>query len=147
MLKQFSPPLHEAQIEIREGVDCSLPGLYEWQIEGDGGSYIGKTKNISTRTAAYNRNVRNILNSKPYRKSKPKGFRRIHDVLANAVRAGKTIRLIILENCSLPDLNRRERELIAERGTLNGGRKGVEPDLIPGRIMRRATLQKCDNFP
>jgi hypothetical protein len=35
----------------------------------------------------------------------------------DAVRAGKPIQLIILENPLLADINRREGELIAERGT------------------------------
>jgi hypothetical protein len=61
------------------------------------------------------------VNGLPYRKGKPDGFRRIHIELAQAVRSGRRIELIILENPPLADINRRERELIAERGSLNAG--------------------------
>ena len=96
-----------------------LPGLYEWQIEGVG-SYIGKYKRISRPLKHYARNIKNLLRGKAYQKGKPSRFRRIHHELADAVRSGKAIRLIILENRSPADINQREQEQIAERGTLNG---------------------------
>jgi hypothetical protein len=108
-------------LTIADGANCDIPGLYEWQIVGVG-SYIGKYTNFPQRAKLYYRNVLNLLNAKPHRKSKPSGYRRIHHELADAVRTGKTINLIILENPPLGDIYRRERELIHKRGTLNGGR-------------------------
>ena len=107
-------------LTIADGADSDFPGLYEFEIEGVG-SYIGKYTNLSQRRKLYSRNVCNLLNGKPHRKGKPEGFRRIHHALADAVRAGKTIKLIILENPSREKIYRRERELIGLRGTLNGG--------------------------
>jgi hypothetical protein len=107
-------------LTITKGANRDLPGLYEFKIDGVG-SYIGKYTNFSERCKLYRRNVCNLLNKKPYRKGKPDRFRRIHRELAEAVRAGKLIELIILENQPPGDrLNRREGELIMERGTLNG---------------------------
>ena len=106
--------------KITKGFDSSLPGLYEFHIDGVG-SYIAQCKtNISRRHEMYVRNVKNLLDGKPYRQNNPDGYRRIHRELARALRTGKTIRFILLENCPLADIYRRERELIARRGTLNG---------------------------
>jgi hypothetical protein len=107
-------------LTIAEGANRDLPGLYEFKIDGVG-SYIGKYTNFSERCKLYSRNVNNLLNKRAYRKGKPDGFRRIHRELADAFQAGKTIKLIILENQPRGErLNRREWELIMERGTLNG---------------------------
>jgi hypothetical protein len=106
--------------EVAEGVKPSLPGLYLWQIDGID-SYVSKYRHVSRPTKHYARNVRNLLADKPYRKGKPSRFRRIHHALADAVRAGRTVRLIILENVPVGDINRRERAVIKERGcALNG---------------------------
>jgi hypothetical protein len=107
-------------VTITDGANPDLPGLYEFKIDGVG-SYIGKYTNFSQRCKLYSRNVDNLLNKRTYRKGKPNQFRRIHRELADAVRAGKRINLIVLENQDRgPKLNRREWELIRERGTLNG---------------------------
>jgi hypothetical protein len=63
-----------------------------------------------------------LLNGKPYRVGKPEGFRRIHRELAQAYRDGRRIELILLENCEPEALDRREVEVIAERGNLNDQR-------------------------
>jgi hypothetical protein len=105
-------------LEMANGADCSRPGLYEWHIEGMG-SYIGKFKRIRRPTKEYGRNVLRLLRREAYRKSKPEGVRRIHHELAEAVRLGRRIRLIILENPPLREINRREQELIRDRGSLN----------------------------
>jgi len=67
----------------------------------------------------YIRNVKNLLAGKPYRKNKPDGYRHIHRELADALRKGKAIEFILVENCELADIYRRERELIHKRGNLN----------------------------
>lgn len=107
------------ELRFAKGATLDRPGIYEWHIDGVG-VYIGKFSAASRPTGAYTRNVENLLNGRPYRPSNPNGFRRIHHELADAFRLGLAVRLTILENPS--DLNRRERELIAERGTLNGPR-------------------------
>lgn len=105
------------------------PGIYEWHIEGVG-SYIGQYGRIRRPTREYARNVTRILNGKPYRLGKEHGFRTIHAELERAHRAGLRITLTILENVEPRVVrNKRERELIVERGSLNNppyGRKGVE---------------------
>jgi hypothetical protein len=103
---------------VHDGVDTRKPGIYEWEIENSG-SYIGKYTNISRPTRDYARHVLNLLNKrKAYRPQNPDGYRRIHRELIRAYLDNRTITLHILENPT--DANRRERELIAERGTLNG---------------------------
>jgi hypothetical protein len=103
---------------VNDGVDESLPGLYEWKI-AKRGSYIGKYKRVRRPTKEYGRNIIKILQGRPYRAGNPNGFRRNHRELAQALRDGRTITLTILENARMSEINRRERELIAQRGALN----------------------------
>ena len=104
---------------VRDGVDQGQPGIYEWHIEGVG-SYIGKYGRIRRPTREYGRNVTRLLNRRPYRRANPTGFRRIHYELADAHTRRRKITLIILENVPLLiDRNRREQELISDRGALN----------------------------
>jgi hypothetical protein len=101
---------------VKPGVNPMLPGLYEWRIEGVG-CYIGQYTHARRPRREYGLNVGRILTKRPYRKSKPEGFRQIHRELANAAEAGTPISLTLLENqVAKADRNRRERELIAERG-------------------------------
>ncbi|HEX9753345.1 MAG TPA: hypothetical protein VGA46_07865 [Methyloceanibacter sp.] len=104
---------------IADGVDENRPGIYEWRIEGVG-SYVGKYTWISRPKSEYEKNVLKILNGWPYRPQKPEKFRRVHRELERAHREGRRITLVILENVDPMRLDQRERELIAERGILNG---------------------------
>ena len=104
---------------IAPGVDINRPGLYEWRIEGTG-SYIGQYRWISRPRREYWLNVARLINGLPYRKGNPDGFRRIHRELAAALMDGRRIELVVPENGERPALNNRERELIRERGNLNG---------------------------
>ncbi|PBB67404.1 hypothetical protein CK228_16410 [Mesorhizobium sp. WSM4312] len=104
---------------VAETVDEALPGIYEWRIDGVG-TYIGKYTSIRRPKVEYSNNVLKILNGWPYRPQKPDSFRRIHRELVAAHREGRGITLTILENVEPSLLTKRERELIAERGTLNG---------------------------
>ncbi|HEY1604500.1 MAG TPA: hypothetical protein VGF77_02770 [Allosphingosinicella sp.] len=112
--------LHDDWFTLRllDGATLDEPGLYQWHIEGVG-SYVGKFKRKSRPLRHYHRNVRRLLAGLPYRANNPDGFRQIHRELADAVKAGKAIVLTIVENPDLAELNRRERELIREIGTLN----------------------------
>ena len=113
---------------VVEGVDEGKPGIYEWRIAGVH-CYIGKYKKISRPTRAYGRNVANLANGKPYRPKNPAGFRYIHRALQTAHATGQLITLTILENVDPATIDARERDLIAERGSLNappfGGRSGA----------------------
>src|SRR4051794_27991871 len=79
------------------GVSPERPGLYEWRIERIG-CYIGQYTSVLRPRRAYGLNVGRILSGKPYRRGKPEGFRQIHRELADAVRAGCSISLTLLEN-------------------------------------------------
>ena len=110
-------------LEIKPGVDCSRPGIYEWHIEGVGW-YIGKYKRIRRPLKEYGRNVTRLLNGLAYRRGNTDGFRRIHRELSLALTTHRQIRLTILENVAPDCINIRERELIAARGTLNDPPRG-----------------------
>jgi hypothetical protein len=101
------------------GVDPSLSGLYEWQIEStERYVYIGKYTHARRPRREYALNVQRIQQEKPYRKKNPLGFRQIHTFLANALKADPPpkITLTFLENVSDPaERNARERELIRIR--------------------------------
>ena len=103
---------------VSEGVDRDLPGIYAWQIEGVGGAYIGKYEWSSRPIEAYTRNVTNLLNDRPYRKSKPDGFRPIHRALARAVRERRPVTLTLGENVPVDKIHQREDELQKEYGLL-----------------------------
>jgi hypothetical protein len=68
----------------------------------------------------YRRNLIRLVNGEPYRLSNRDGFRRIHRELERAIGAQRRIELHILENVELDEIDTRERELIRQRGTLNG---------------------------
>lgn len=111
-------------LTVHDGASLDLPGIYEWRIEGVG-SYVGRYTRGTRPTREYSRNVGNLLGGRGYRAGNATGFRRIHLALADAVRAERGIELRILENPAAWEIAARERELIAERGTLNGtGRPG-----------------------
>ena len=67
----------------------------------------------------YDRNVQKILTGRLYRPRKPEGFRPIHMELAEAVRSGRKVTLVLIENCEPETFNAREMAVIRERGTLN----------------------------
>lgn len=97
------------------GVDCKLPGLYEWRIE-QVGIYVGQYTRSTRPRREYGKNVANILSNRPYRKGKPTAFRAVHQQLAQAVRDQRRITLTILENeIDKAARNRLERELIMQR--------------------------------
>lgn len=103
-----------SEIEV-PGVCADVPGLYEWRIAGVG-CYIGQYTHARRPRREYGLNVGRILAQRPYRKSKPDGFRPIHHALAKAAQAGAVITLTLLENqTSKVDRNRRERAMIAQR--------------------------------
>lgn len=109
------------KLVVSKGATLDASGIYAWTIQGVG-VYVGKYTRKSRPLSEYNRNVRNVLTGRPYRKNNPDGFRRIHLELAKAVEAGIAIELRIVENCHTDDLNDRERVIIRElaSGGLNG---------------------------
>lgn len=98
-----------------EGTTFDLPGIYAWRIEGVG-TYVGRYTNRSRPVREYANNVRKLLAGEPYRKSKPGNFRHIHRVLALAMQEGRSISLLLVQNCSVEELNEREQFWIAEIG-------------------------------
>lgn len=106
---------------ITEGVTPDLPGIYEWRIEGVG-SYIGKYTHSRRPLKEYARHVRSQFEGGHYRPGNKDGWRRIHVELYRACKAHTKITLIFVENCTLADLNERERYHIRSRGNLNGAR-------------------------
>lgn len=95
------------------GVLDTLPGIYEWRVDGIA-VYIGQYTRVTRPRLEYTRNVHKLLNGLPYRKSKPDQFRAIHHELAGAVRTSRKITLTLLEN--VPDKSlRNQREAILIR--------------------------------
>ncbi|EGQ8181479.1 hypothetical protein C1S99_25260 [Vibrio parahaemolyticus] len=77
--------------------------IYEWKVTNGTdeiiGVYVGKASNgISRPLKDYKRNVAKIIAKKPYRKSNPDGFRKVHLALHTAVVNKHSIELTILEN-------------------------------------------------
>lgn len=108
---------------VAEGATLDTPGLYTWTIEGVG-VYVGKFTRKSRPLREYNKNVRNLISGRPYRKGNVDGFRTIHRELAKALQSQIPIGLTIVENRSPSELNSRERDLIERlsSGGLNGTR-------------------------
>lgn len=104
------------------GIDPTRPLIYLWQIF-DGAdepiyAYVGKANDGARRPLThYRRNVTNLLDGRPYRRSKPDGFRLVHRRLADAVRANQRIVLTYLANVgSDEDIFERERHWQREYG-------------------------------
>ncbi len=112
--------------ERLSNVDPSRPLIYLWEIFGPDGSvccrYVGKASRGASRPRTqYRRNVNNILRDRPYRKGKPDQFRAIHRRMAQAVRAGETMRLTLVCNVGEhEDSNERERFWQQRYGAANG---------------------------
>jgi hypothetical protein len=107
-------------LAVAKDVDLNRPGIYYWVIAG-GDSYIGKYSNIRRPTKHYGRIVQLHRSNGDYRKSNPRGFRRIHIALSEAIREGRKVELRILENVEPARLQERETELIRQmQPTLNG---------------------------
>jgi hypothetical protein len=103
---------------VAKGANLARPGIYEWRIKGVG-TYIGKYKRVKRLRRAYATNVSRLLAGKPLRFARPVQIR-IHEALAEAVQSRRQVTLTIIENPHNSKMNSRERELINERGTLNG---------------------------
>ena len=107
---------HMEFAEIDGGADPAQPLIYMWEIIDDDGKtycrYVGKASGGAHRPRTqYCRNVNNILQGRPYRKSKPDEFRAIHRRMADAVRSGHTIRLSFLCNVGATEnINALERK-------------------------------------
>jgi len=110
------------------GIEQDSPLIYMWEIRTQSGDlvgrYVGKAKAGASRPLKhYRRNVQNLLASKPYRKSNPNGYRRVHHALADAHRLGHTIVLSFLCKVDVAeDINEVERQCITAQNS-----KGKEP--------------------
>ncbi|TMP29250.1 hypothetical protein CWB99_02360 [Pseudoalteromonas rubra] len=96
--------------------------IYMWETHDEDGAltgrYVGKAKGGSKRPRQhYKRNVRRLLQNRPYRKSNPKGYRKVHRHLAEADRSGHKITLSFLCNIDASEnINDVEQRLIKEHG-------------------------------
>jgi hypothetical protein len=120
--------MSELRMRFEEGqsdVDPTRPLIYLWEIVGLDGvvccSYVGKASGGANRPRTqYRRNVHNILNGRPYRKGKPDQFRVIHRRMAQAVRAGETVRLTLVCNVAPGEnINQLERFWQVHYGAAN----------------------------
>lgn len=99
--------------------ECTIwaPVIYHWQVRRPDGSthdYVGKAPNGSTRTwNAYVDNAFKLLNGVPYRPDLPDGFQAIHHVLAEAATEGWEVRLRLVENCPIEEIEVRRRHWAA----------------------------------
>ncbi len=99
--------IRELKFEIvRASINLRAPIIYMWEVRDTTGGviyrYIGKSDQGTNRPlCVYPRTVRNLLSGKPYRKSNPKGYRKVHWQLANAAYAGNPITLRFL--CNVPE--------------------------------------------
>lgn len=89
-------------------VDLSEAGIYQWSIEGTG-VYIGKAKVLRKRILAYPRNVRRMLEGKPWHGNPEKNYREIHHALRQAHDAGTPVIVSVLEVCDPTIRSERER--------------------------------------
>lgn len=109
------------------------PLIYMWEIRDSAGAlvgrYVGKARTGADRPLKhYRRNVANLLAGKPYRKSKPDGYRRVHRALAEAEAKGLQITLRFLCNVGKDeDINEIEQRHIREQDS-----RGVEPWQLNG---------------
>jgi hypothetical protein len=104
-------------------VDERGPLIYMWEIRDPHGKlvgrYVGKAKAGANRPRThYARNVANVLAHKPYRKSNPNGYRRIHLALALAQTSQSAITLTFLCNPKPGEnINDAERRCIKEQNS------------------------------
>ena len=100
---------------VPDDVDLNATGIYEWRIEGVG-VYVGKAKRLKDRMSAYPRNVRRMLEGRPWRQGKlQNGYRRVHHALRRAHDEGHVVTFSVLELCSFEDYGRRETAWVLVR--------------------------------
>lgn len=90
-------------VEVEGNINTSLPLIYLWEVVNPDEEvcyrYVGKASGGAGRPRRhYRRNVNKLLLGRPYRKSKPDGFRSVHHHLAEAVTQGLTLRLSFICN-------------------------------------------------
>lgn len=91
---------------LRTYVDPTARLIYLWEIKDSTGRvlyrYVGKSDVGAKRPLRhYSRNVRNLMNGRPYRRGNPDGFRKVHHELAKAILLGYKVTLSFL--CNVPD--------------------------------------------
>jgi hypothetical protein len=125
------------EFEYQPGsVNQSAALIYLWEIfDNQGGRYgsVGKAGGGAYRPLHhYHCNVNNLLAGKPYRKSKPDKYRKVHRRLADAVLQGWQVRLRLLCNVSGDDdISSVEREW----------QKRFDIDTLPERFPKEPPTQ------
>lgn len=111
------------QLAVDPTVNMSAAGIYQWSIEGVG-VYIGKAKVLRHRLRAYPRNVRAMIEGRPWHGNPEREYRAIHKALREAYDAGTLVTVTVLETCDPAVRAEREQHWIsvrrdeAERGGL-----------------------------
>ena len=101
------------------GVDPKRPLIYMWETRDAAGQltglYFGESENGDARPRThYANNVRKLREGRPYRKSKPDKFRKVHRGLLASERRGDSITLTYLCNAEPHELEGWENQLIAQ---------------------------------
>lgn len=118
---------------FKNAIDEFSPLIYMWEIYTQEGvlvgRYVGKAKNGAKRPQKhYQRNIRNFLAGKPYRKGNPEGYRKIHRALAEATQKDYQITLQYICNINeYENINDIERKYINKHNCL-----GSEPWQLNG---------------
>ena len=82
--------------------------------------YIGCANTARRPQVAYSRNVKRMIEGKPYRKNKPEGFRLIHRRLFEAVQNGENVLIELIRNVARENKFAEERAEIAEYSHIVG---------------------------
>lgn len=98
------------------------PVIYRFTID-EKWTYVGRFTRASRPLKEYERNVRKLIEGRPYRPLRPDRFRAIHRALFWAHSERRPIKLEKIENVKRDQLNERERHWISKipkRWCLNG---------------------------
>lgn len=91
-------------------------GIYEWSIKGVG-VYVGKAKMLRKRLRDYPKNVRAMIEGRPWHGNPAKEYRDIHKALRAAYDAGTPVIVTVLETCDPIIRSEREQHWIRVRRT------------------------------
>lgn len=89
-------------------------GIYQWSIDGVG-VYVGKARILRRRIRDYPRNVRALIQGRPWHGNPLKEYRGIHRALREAHDLGTPVTVTVLEVCDPAIRAERERYWIDRR--------------------------------
>ena len=86
------------QLAVDPAMNMDVAGIYQWSVVG-GGVYVGKAKVLRRRLNAYPRNVRAMIEGRPWHGNPEREYRAIHTALREAYDAGTLVTVTVLETC------------------------------------------------